>query len=53
MMRGLGLLMVLAGTGLMLDNRSEEGRPARCGLALFLWLVGTSLLAERGETDRA
>ncbi len=52
MTRGLGVLMALAGTGLLLDPRSGRRTATGFGLALGLLLAGAVLLAEPREGNR-
>ncbi len=51
MSRGVGLLMVLAGAGLVLDDSSGAEARRSPGLGVLLLVVGSGLLLARGEED--
>jgi len=50
--RGFGLLVVMAGLGLVYDGLSRERASGTTGLGILLILTGSSLLLEpsKGET---
>ncbi len=50
MERGLGVLMLLAGSTLLLDRQPGERRTVECGMAFLLLLTGAGLLLEGWET---
>lgn len=52
MSRGLGLLMLLAGSALLLDDGPGTEARRNLGLAGLLVLMGSGLLLGSGEPDR-
>ncbi len=50
--RGLGVLVLMAGLGLVYDGLSRERASGRTGLGILLILTGSSLMLEppKGET---
>ncbi len=53
MSRGIGLLLLLAGSALLLDDCLETGPPRGSGLDVALLVMGSSLLVGGGEEDHA
>ncbi len=51
MYRGFGLLLTLAGSGLLLGNGSRREARSTLGPAVLLLLTGTGLLAGWAEED--
>ncbi len=51
MSRGLGLLILLAGSGLVLDDSSGAEARRRPGLGVLLLVLGSGLLLGSGEED--
>jgi hypothetical protein len=53
MSRGIGLLLVLAGSALLLDDSLGREAPRGSGLDVLLLLMGSSLLVGEGEEGHA
>ncbi len=53
MSRGIGLLLLLAGSALLLDDSLGEEAPRGSGLDVVLLVMGSSLLVGGGEEDHA
>ncbi len=51
MSRGIGLLMVIAGAGLVLDDNSGVEAQRSPGLGVLLLVLGSGLLLASGEED--